>query len=175
MVVLTQGTGGVALFAVQFAIAAGARVIALSSTEFKLAQLSAMGADRVVNYRETPVWDNQAREMTDGRGVDMVVDVRGGDLTQSVRATRAGGLVSLVGNLAGFDATLDLRRITSGIRIHDVTVGSRDMFERMNRAIALHQLRPTIDRIFSFPETQEAFRHLKTGQHMGKVCITVAD
>lgn len=174
-VVLTQGTGGVALFAVQFAVAAGARVIALSSTESKLAQLRAMGADRVVNYRETPAWDNKAREMTNGRGVDMVVDVRGGDLTQSVRATRAGGLVSLVGNLAGFDATLDLRRITSGVRIHDVSVGSRDMFERMNRAIALHQLRPTIDRVFSFPETQEAFRHLKTGQHMGKICITVAD
>lgn len=171
---LTQGTGGVSLFAVQFAHLAGARVIALSSTPEKLARLSTLGADTVIDYRETPDWDRPAREATGGDGVDQVVDVLGGALDRSIRATRAGGLVSLVGNMAGFDATFDIRNLTPQMRIQDVSVGSRAMFERMNRAIAQHELRPVIDRVFGFTDAPAALDFLKRKQHVGKICITVA-
>lgn len=173
-VILTQGTGGVALFALQFALLTGAQVIALSSTLEKLARLSALGAGAVINYRETPDWDTLVRAATGGEGVHEAVDVLGGALDRSLRATRVGGLVSLVGNLAGFAATFDIHNLSAEARIQDVAVGSRAMFERMNRAIAQHDLRPVIDRVFDFEDAPAALHYLKSGRHIGKVCITVA-
>jgi len=171
--ILTQGTGGVALFALQFALLAGARVIALSSTPEKIARLSALGAGAVINYREMREWDSLVREATGGEGVNQVVDILGGALDRSLRSTRVGGLISLVGNLAGFAATFDIRNLSAGARIQDVAVGSRAMFERMNHAIAQHELRPVIDRVFAFEDAPAALYYLKSGQHIGKVCITV--
>jgi NADPH:quinone reductase-like Zn-dependent oxidoreductase len=173
-VVLIQGTGGVALFALQFARLAGATVIALSSTSEKLKRLRSLGADTVINYKESPEWDSLVRDATRGTGVDQVVDILGGVMDRSLRATKIGGLVSLVGNLAGFAITFDLASLSSHARIQDVAVGSRAMFERMNAAIAQHQLRPIIDRVFKFAEAPDAMRHLKSGRHVGKICITVS-
>ncbi len=173
-VVLVQGTGGVALFALLFAKCQGARVIALSSSEEKLERLRGLGADHVVNYRETPDWRKVARDLTGGLGVDRVVEVGGAEtLGQSLRAVRGGGTVSLIGVLSGALCNLNLGQVvTQGIRLQGVTLGSRDDFEDMNRAIALHGIRPPVDgRVHAFDEVAAAIRSIPDGRHFGKICI----
>jgi NADPH:quinone reductase-like Zn-dependent oxidoreductase len=170
-VVLVQGTGGVSLFALLFAKMHGARVLATSSSDAKLERVRAMGADHVVNYRTTPDWHKAAREVTGGTGVDLVVEVAG-TLDASVRAVRASGTVALIGVLAGPAPQLGLGPVvTQNIRLQGVTVGSRELFEDMVRALELHRTVPPVDeQRFEFEEVGRAIRDLPEGRHFGKVC-----
>lgn len=172
---LVLGTGGVSLIALQLARACGARVVVTSSSDAKLARARALGATDVVNYRATPEWDRVVKDLTGGTGVDRVVEVGGaGTLARSLRCVRIGGTICLIGNLAGLDAQLNLAQVfMRAVRLQGVLVGSRESFEAMNRAIALHELRPPIDRVFSFDEVPAAFAHLKSGAHFGKLVVRV--
>ncbi len=171
--VLVLGTGGVSIFALQLARAAGARVIATSSSDDKLARARAIGATDGVNYRTHPEWQAEVLALTDGRGVDLVVEVGGaGTLPRSIEATRIGGQVPLIGVLTGgeINPTAVMRR---SITLRGIYVGSRQMFEAMNRSLALHRIRPVIDRVFPFDEAREAYRHLQSQTHLGKVVIRI--
>lgn len=172
--VLALGTGGVSIFALQFAVASGARVIITSSSDAKLERARTLGASEVINYRTTPEWDQQVLELTHGEGVDHVVEVGGaGTLEKSLRAVRVGGNVSLIGVLTGAgtaDPSLILRK---SIRLQGIYVGSREMFEAMNQAMTLHQIRPVIDRVYPFEETREAFQYMESAAHFGKIVITL--
>lgn len=173
-VVLTQGTGGVSLFAVQFARLCGARVIITSSSDDKLKRARELGAHEGINYKSTPEWAEAARKLTAGRGVDHVVELGGaGTLGQSLRAVCLGGMISLIGVLAGGGQVNPVAALMKNVRMQGIFVGSRAMFEAMNRAIALHGLRPVVDRVFPFAEAPAAFRHLESGSHFGKICIRV--
>jgi NADPH:quinone reductase-like Zn-dependent oxidoreductase len=171
-VVLTQGTGGVALFAVQFARLAGARVIATSSSPERLDRLRMLGARHLINYREDENWGQTAFKLA-GEGVDLVVDTGGAQtLSQSFRAVKIGGSVSVIGVVGGAKHSLHIPiLIAKCIRLQPVIVGNRDQFAAMLRAIERHQLRPVIDRVFPLAELRAALDHLKSGRHIGKVCI----
>jgi NADPH:quinone reductase-like Zn-dependent oxidoreductase len=170
--VLVQGTGGVSLFALQFARLAGARVLATSSSDAKLERARQLGAADGINYKTTPDWDERVRALTGGTGVDHVVEVGGaGTLGKSLRAVRIGGTISLIGVLSGGGQVNPMPILMKSVRVQGIYVGSRDMFEAMNRAIALHQLRPVVDRVFPFAEIKEALRYLESGSHFGKVCL----
>jgi len=171
--VLLQGTGGVSIFALQFAKLSGARVIITSSSDEKLERAKALGADLGINYSTTPDWDKQAKLLTGGTGVDHVIEVGGaGTFANSLRAIKIGGHIALIGNLSGNATEVNLVLILmQNLRIQGVLVGSRDTFEAMNRAIALHQLRPVIDRVFPFDEARHAFEYMASGAHFGKICI----
>ncbi|KAA0010045.1 NAD(P)-dependent alcohol dehydrogenase [Billgrantia pellis] len=173
--VLTLGTGGVSLFALQFAKMAGARVIATSSNPAKLDYALQLGADEGIDYTASPEWHEQVMALTGWRGVDHVVEVVGGEnVGQSVEATRNGGTVHLIGAQAGglIDPTRVRRR---NVTLRGLYVGSRAHFEAMNRAMAQHALKPVIDRVFPFDEAKAAYRHLAARAHMGKVVITLGD
>jgi NADPH:quinone reductase-like Zn-dependent oxidoreductase len=173
--VLAMGTGGVSLFALQFAKLAGARVILTSSDDDKLALGVALGASETINYRKTPAWDVVARERTGGRGVDRILDVGGAStLPVAFRATCDGGHIVLVGLLTGSrgDATA-LPAQRRGVRIDPVYVGSVHHFEAMNHAIARSNLRPVVDRVFPFEEARRAYERLQSGKHFGKIVIRV--
>ncbi len=171
--ILSLGTGGVSLFALQFARMAGARVIITSSSEEKLARARKLGATDCINYRSVPDWSGQVRVLTNGTGVDLVVEVGGaGTLPQSLRAVRTGGRISLIGVLSGTAGEFNpLPIIMKNIRMQGIFVGSREMFEAMNRAISIHQLHPVVDRVFPFEETKEALRYMESAAHFGKICI----
>jgi NADPH:quinone reductase-like Zn-dependent oxidoreductase len=175
MTVLVQGTGGVSIFGLQFAILAGARVIVTSSSDEKLAKAAKMGATGLINYRAIPDWDQKALELTDGTGVDHVIEVGGpGTFARSMNAVRVGGRISLIGLLTGPEGVVSPMPILGKqIQVQGIFVGSRDMFEAMNRAISLHQLRPVIDRVFSFEQAREAWTYLQSGAHFGKVIIRI--
>ncbi len=170
--ILVLGSGGVSVFALQFARMAGARVIATSSSEEKLSRLLELGAFAGVNYRTTPQWDKRVRELSGGRGVDHVVEVGGaGTLARSLNAVRQGGRVSLIGVLTGageVDPTPVLRK---AITLQGIFVGSREMFEEMNRAIETAAMRPLVDRVFPFAQAREAYRYLESAAHFGKIVI----
>lgn len=174
-IVLVQGTGGVSLFALQFSRLLGARVIATSSSDAKLARAKELGATDGINYKTTPDWDQPLRQLTGGAGVDHIVEVVGGaSMARSLRAIRHGGHISLIGVLGGEAGQVNpLPALMKNVRIQGIYVGSREMFETMNRAIALHQLRPVVDRVFAFDEAVDAFRYLQAAAHFGKVCIRV--
>ncbi len=174
-VVLAQGTGGVSLFALQFARLTGARVIITSSSDEKLARARTLGAGDGINYKTTPDWDKRARELTGDVGVDHVVEVGGaGTLVRSLRAVRMHGRVSLIGILTGGSGEVNpLPILMKNITAQGIFVGSRAMFEAMNRAIALHQLRPVVDRVFPFAEAREALRYMESGAHFGKIAIRI--
>lgn len=170
--VLVLGTGGVSIFALQFAKMSGARVIATSSSDEKLARLKKMGADGLINYKTTPNWDERVRELTSGAGVDHVVEVGGaGTFPRSLRAVRRGGTISLIGVLSGQGQIDPLPILMKGVRVQGVNVGSREMFEAMNQAISAHKLRPVVDRVFPFEQAREAYRYLESGAHFGKVVV----
>lgn len=173
--VLVQGTGGVSLFALQLAKAQGARVIATSSRDEKLARARGLGADDLINYQEVPDWGKRAKELTEGIGVDNVVEVGGaGTLPQSLQAVRFGGTVSLIGNLSGTKTEILLTHIfMQRIRVNGILVGHRESFEAMNRAIAQNGLRPVLDRVFSLEEAPAAFQHMAAGGHFGKIVVRV--
>lgn len=171
--VLVLGTGGVSVFGVQFARAAGARVIATSSSDEKLARVRELGATDVVNYRRHPAWHEEVLRLTDGRGADHVLEsVGGATFAQSLRATRLGGTVHLLGVLGAGQIDPDLIRARRAV-VRGLAVGSRDDFEAMNRALAWHGIRPAIDRAFPFSEARAAYRHLASQAHVGKVVISV--
>jgi NADPH:quinone reductase-like Zn-dependent oxidoreductase len=170
--VLVQGTGGVSLFALQFARLAGARVIATSSSEEKLNKVRALGASDGINYRTTAEWGEQVRQLTAGRGVDHVIEVGGaGTLAQSLRAVRTAGHVALIGVLSGYGQFNPLPILMKGVRISGIYVGSREMFEEMNRAISLHGLHPVVDRVFPFAAAVDAFRYMESAAHFGKIVV----
>jgi NADPH:quinone reductase-like Zn-dependent oxidoreductase len=171
--VLLLGTGGVSSFALQFAVAAGARVIITSSSDEKLARAKALGATDGINYKSTPDWAAEVRRLTDGRGVDHVVEVGGpGTLQQSIASARLGGVVSLIGVLTR--GQIDpLPILGGGVIVRGLFVGSRSMFEDMNRAIAMHRIEPVIDRVFGFEEAKAAYSALKAATHLGKLVISI--
>jgi NADPH:quinone reductase-like Zn-dependent oxidoreductase len=170
--VLVQGTGGVSLFALQFACLAGARVLITSSSNDKLKRARELGASEGINYKETPEWGDKVRELTGGRGVDHVVEVGGaGTLGQSLRAVRMGGQISLIGVLSGAGQANPMPILMKNVRVQGIFVGSREMFEAMNRAISAHQLRPVVDRVFPFAEAPAALRYMESAAHFGKICI----
>ncbi len=173
--VLTQGTGGVSLFALQFARLGGAEVIATSSSDAKLRRVAEMGAAHTINYVDDPEWGKTALALTGGRGVDNVVEVGGaGTLKQSIRAVRPGGTISLVGVLSGARSDLLIPLIGSrAIRIQGITVGTVGGLEAMLRAMDYHRIKPVIDRVFPLDETPAAYEHILSGRHFGKVCIEI--
>jgi NADPH:quinone reductase-like Zn-dependent oxidoreductase len=172
--VLIQGTGGVALFALQFAKLHGAQVVALSSSDDKLKRAKSLGADAGINYRTTPDWAPAVRTATQGRGVDIVVETAGHTLAKSLAAVAFGGFVGIIGFVAGTEATIDLRTMIGPmVRVQGIAVGSRERFEAMNRAIALHKLKPVIDGAFPLDKTADAFRRMAAGAHFGKIVITL--
>jgi NADPH:quinone reductase-like Zn-dependent oxidoreductase len=173
--VLVLGTGGVSMFALQFARLAGAQVIATSGSDATLARAIQLGAAQGINYKTVPDWGGKVRELTDGRGVDLVVEVGGaGTLSQSMKAVRIGGRVSLIGVLTGNTGELNqLPLVMKKVRLQGILVGSRVMFESMNRAISVHRFSPVIDRVFPFEEVREALRTMEHGAHFGKICIRI--
>ncbi len=173
--VLTQGTGGVSIFALQFAKMMGARVIATSSSEAKIEKLKRLGADVTMNYKTTPDWGKLARQQT-GRGVDLVVEVGGvGTLNESIRATKIGGTIAFIGVLAGQPQTEP--RISLMVmqqqRLQGTTVGSVEDLQAMADAIALNRMQPVVDRTFPFAEAKAAFVYMASGAHFGKVAIAI--
>ena len=171
--ILVQGKGGVSVFALQFAQLVGARVIATSSSDEKLERVRQLGAVEGINYKTTPNWDEQVWKLTDGVGVDHVVEVGGaGTLNKSLRAVRVGGRVSLIGILTGVSGEISTASILhKNIRVQGIYVGSREMFEAMNRAIELHKMKPVIAQVFDFESAREALAYMESGAHFGKICI----
>jgi NADPH:quinone reductase-like Zn-dependent oxidoreductase len=172
--VLVQGTGGVSLFGLQFAKMSGARVIATSSHDEKLQRVKDLGASDGINYKTTPEWGKAVLALTGGAGVDHVVEVGGaGTLGQSLKAVKVGGHVAMIGVLTGAGEAAVTPILMKNVRVQGIYVGSRAMFEDMNRAIGLHKLRPVVDRVFPFAEARDAYAHLASGGHFGKVVIRV--
>jgi NADPH:quinone reductase-like Zn-dependent oxidoreductase len=171
--VLLLGTGGVSTFALQLAALHGARVIQTSSSDEKLVRAEEMGAWQTINYRNEPDWERRVLDATDGRGVDVVVEVGGaGTLQKSIEAVRVGGTIALIGVLTGgqINPTPMMRK---SITLKGIYVGSRCMFEDMNRAISAHGMRPVIDSTFAFEEARAAYRHMQSGRHFGKIVLTL--
>ncbi|MDG5747361.1 NAD(P)-dependent alcohol dehydrogenase [Qipengyuania sp. XHP0207] len=173
--VLVQGTGGVSIFALQFAKAAGATVIATSSSDKKLERVKGMGADHLINYKEIEAWGPKALELTGGRGVDCVVEIGGaGTLDQSMLATRVGGHVALIGVLAGFAGPVQTALLFSkNLTVQGLTVGSRSMQQDMIAAIEANGIRPVISDTFALADLADAFRHLESGSHFGKIAVEI--
>jgi len=171
--VLVLGTGGVSLYVLQFAKLCGARVIITSSDNGKLERARKLGADHTINYKEQPGWSAEVLALTGRAGADLVVDtVAGSGLNEAVLSVRHGGTVAVVGVLGGLEAPVStLQFLLRTPRIRGILVGSRVMFEAMNRAIAQHQLRPVVDRVFAFNETPAAYDYLEAGKHFGKLVI----
>jgi len=175
---LVQGTGGVSIFALQFAKLLGARVIGTSSSEEKLARAHSMGLTAGCNYRERPEWSRWVTEVTDGLGADRIIEVGGaGTFGQSLRAARVEGMVAQIGVLSG-GVTADPLALTpilhKQLRVQGIYVGSRAMFEQMNAAIAEVQLHPVVDKVFAFEQARDAFAHMQSGAHFGKIVVRVA-
>lgn len=173
--VLVQGTGGVALFGLQLAVAAGARVIVTSSSYAKLERARALGAWGLVNYRETPDWDQQVLAMTDGHGADFILELGGPDTyDRSIRAVAPGGRIAQIGVLTGFNARPDIQSLQfKNATIDGVCVGSAAQLARLNAFLAKHAIRPVIDRVFEFEQAEQAYAHLRSGAHFGKVVIAI--
>jgi NADPH:quinone reductase-like Zn-dependent oxidoreductase len=172
-VLLVQGTGGVSMFAMQFAKARGAQVIITSSSDEKLARARELGADFTINYRTTPAWGDRARELTGGCGVDVVVEV-GGEKTfaESMKAARVGGAIVVIGILGGVTVPLSLPALFSNnLRVIGISVGNREQFEDMSDHIDRWRLRPVIDQIFDISQIREALRFVDGGGHFGKVVL----
>lgn len=175
--VLVLGTGGVSIFALQLARAFGALVIATSGSDDKAAKAKALGADAVINYRKNPEWHGEVRKLTGGAGVDLVLEVGGpGTFERSIKSTRVGGTIALIGLLdAGTEPPNIIPLLLNAQKVHGIYVGSVAMFEAMNRAITVNQIRPVIDRIFPFAEARQAYEHLISQKHLGKIVIRVGD
>jgi NADPH:quinone reductase-like Zn-dependent oxidoreductase len=168
------GTGGVSCFALAFAKMHGAFAFLTSSSDEKLARAKVLGADALINYSATPDWEQAILKQTGGAGVDLVIEVGGaGTLERSMTAVRNGGTICIIGALAGA-GTINPRMINrKAIRLQGIHVGSREMFAAMNKAVALHRLKPAIDKVFSFAEAKAAYAYQQTGKHFGKIVISV--
>jgi NADPH:quinone reductase-like Zn-dependent oxidoreductase len=171
--VVLQGTGGVSIFGLQFAHAAGLRTLITSSSDEKLARAKAMGADHLVNYRQTPEWSGPVREASGGIGADLIIEVGGGGtIEQSMRAIRIGGHVAIVGVVAGMGGGFNTAAlIGNSAKLQGLSVGSRDMFEAMCRAMELHRIGPVVDKVFPWTEAGAAFKAMQGGEHFGKIVL----
>jgi NADPH:quinone reductase-like Zn-dependent oxidoreductase len=171
--VLIQGTGGVSLFALQFVAALGGRPIVISSSDEKLDRAKGLGAWAAINYKKSPAWEEKVVELTEGAGVDHVIEVVGGEnLNRSLEAVKVSGTISFIGLIAGLSAPVNTYQfVMKNVRIHGIETGSREMFEEMNRFIEGHRLRPVIDRAFAFDDARAALAYLESGAHFGKVVI----
>lgn len=173
-VMVTQGTGGVSLFAVMFAKLLGAVAIITSSSDEKLLRAKALGADIGINYKTYPQWHREVRKAIGGRGADLIIELGGAaSLDESLRAVRTSGTLAMIGVLSGVTAELNLGRVvTQNLRMQGVTLGSRDMFEDMVRAIDVHRLAPPIDdKHYAFDQVADAIRAIPAGKHFGKICV----
>ncbi len=172
---LFLGTGGVSVLGMQLAHAAGARTIITSSSDEKLDRARKLGANETINYKTNPKWAATVREITGGRGVDTVLDVAGGSSTQgALEALRHGGTLAIIGGRSGPGGELDRRFVLQkGLRVRGINVGSREMFEAMNRAIAVSGLQPVVDRTYELKDAVAAYRDFMTGKHFGKIVITL--
>ncbi len=174
--VVTLGTGGVSIFALQFAKLAGARVIVTSSSDEKLERVRKLGADETINYKTREDWDAAVLELTGKVGADRVIEVGGsGTLARSLNAVRIGGHVAVIGALSGAGQFSPINVFMKAICMQGVFVGSRYMFEQMNRAIALSKLTPVIDKTFAFDYVRDALRHMESGSHFGKIVVKIGD
>ena len=173
--VLLQGTGGVSIFGLQFAHAMGVTAIITSSSDDKLKRAKTLGAAHTINYKTTPDWEKAAVAFTGGRGVDQVVEVGGaGTLARSFGAIRIGGKISMIGGLSGAATELNPGLILGRrANVQGISVGSTEMFEAMNAAIAANAIKPVIDKVFGFDEAQAAYKHMASGAHFGKIVIRV--
>lgn len=171
--VVLQGTGGVSIFGLQFAHAAGLRTVITSSSDDKLARAKALGADHLVNYKTTPAWSGPVREATAGRGADFIMEVGGGGTIQeSMKAIRIGGHIAIIGVVAGAgDPFNPAALIGNSAKLQGLSVGSRDMFEAMCRAIELHKIAPVVDKVFPWTEAKAAFSAMAGGEHFGKIVL----
>ncbi len=171
--VVLQGTGGVSIFGLQFAHAAGFRTLITSSSDEKLERARALGADHVVNYKTTPAWSKPVRDATGGRGCDFIMEVGGGGTIQeSMRAIRIGGHIAIIGVVAGAgDPFNPAALIGNSAKLQGLSVGSRDMFEAMCRAMELRRISPVVDKVFPFTEVQAAFKAMAGGEHFGKIVL----
>jgi NADPH:quinone reductase-like Zn-dependent oxidoreductase len=173
--VLIMGSSAVSLFALQFAKAAGARVIATSSSEEKLAKLQRLGADDLINYKSTPNWGEKAKTLTDGRGVDQVIEVGGpATFAQSMAACKLGGHIALIGVLSGFAGDVLMPALFSAqLRVSGISIGSRADQEDMIRAICVNRLKPVIDRSFRLEAIAAAFEYYQAQSHFGKISLEI--
>ena len=173
--VLVQGSGGVSVFALQFARIMGCHVIATSSSNEKLERLKALGATAVINYREQANWGDVVMEITAGRGVDLVVEVGGpGNLPQSVRSLAVDGCISLIGVLTGFAGEVPTAELmTKNGRISGITVGNHSDQRAMIAAVEAHNIQPVVDSTFALADLAAAFRHQESQQHFGKICVEI--
>ncbi len=173
--VLVQGTGGVAIMALQLAKAMGARVIVTSSSDERLQRALVLGADHGINYKETPNWGEAARKLTDGRGVDAVIEIGGeGTLAQSITALRRGGHINVIGYLAGIGLGLSVfDLIERNANLHGLSVGNREQFEEMMDFVGEHGIRPVIGRRYSFDEAGRAIQEITRGENFGKLVVTI--
>jgi len=172
--VLIQGTGGVSIFALQIARMFGARVLVTSGSEEKLKRALSLGASAGVNYKTTPDWDKWARAQTGGVGVDHVVEVGGaGTLERSIKAVRTGGRIALIGVLSGTGTVNPMPILMKAIYVRGIFVGSRSMFEDMNRAFELNQIKPVVDKAFAFTDLPKALEYLESAGHFGKIVVSV--
>jgi NADPH:quinone reductase-like Zn-dependent oxidoreductase len=173
--VLCLGTGGVSIFALQFAKAHGARVIITSSSDEKLERARALGADETINYKTTPAWERRVFELTNKNGADHVVEVGGaGTLQQSLEAVCYGGRVSLIGVLSGFEGMVNPWPIVArSVAVQGIYVGSREMFEAMNAFISAKQMKPVVDKVFEFGDALAAFEQMASASHFGKIVVRV--
>jgi NADPH:quinone reductase-like Zn-dependent oxidoreductase len=171
--VVLQGTGGVSIFGLQFAKAAGYRTVITSSSDAKLKRAKALGADHLVNYKTTPDWSGPVREATGGRGADFIMEVGGGGtIQQSLRAVRIGGHIAIIGVVAGMGEGLNpAALIGNSAKLQGLSVGSRDMFEAMCRALELHRIQPVVDKVFPFEDAKAAFEAMRNGEHFGKIVL----
>jgi len=172
-IAVLQGTGGVSIFALQFAKAMGLEVIITSSSDEKLERAKAMGADHVINYKATPSWSSEVRKITNGRGADIVVEVGGAQtLPQSISSVRIGGHVAIIGVLSGVAEPFNVASlIQTSARVQGLSVGSREMFEDMCRAMELHKIAPVVGQTFPWTEAKAALESMRDGQHFGKICL----
>lgn len=174
--VLILGTGGVSIFALQFAKLLGAHVIITSSSDEKLKKAKNLGAEEMINYKTREDWERAVFELTDKKGVDHVVEVGGaGTLSRSVKAVRHAGHIAVIGILAKGDRFDPTPVLMKGIRMQGIFVGSREMFEDMNHFIEEKGLKPVIDRVFEFADLPDALRYLESGEHFGKVVVTAGN
>ncbi len=173
--VLIQGTGGVSLFALQFVKALGGRPILISSSDEKIAGVKDLGVFASVNYKTFPDWEDKILEITDGKGVDHVVEVVGGEnLNRSLNAVKISGTISFIGLIAGLKAPINTYQfVTKNVTIHGIETGSKEMFEEMCRFIEKHNIKPVIARSYKFDEVKEALKYMESGSHFGKVVVKI--
>ena len=171
--VVLQGTGGVSIFGLQFAHAAGLRTVITSSSDEKLERAKALGADHVVNYKTTPGWSGPVRAATNGRGADFIMEVGGGGTIQeSMKAIKIGGHIAIIGVVAGAGEPFNpAALIGNSAKLQGLSVGSRDMFEAMGRIIDLRKISPVVDKVFPFTEAKAAFAAMAGGEHFGKIVL----